>query len=207
MEKSVVYLQRRSTGEAVEAELWDDISDEHVALWRTTWLPARDELVNELSRRGVPPEQWPQDLHWKWDEKADWSRPRLALQRYALISGGALQGLMLLNLAKFARVTSQFGKDLVYVEFVATAPWNRSDFVTEPEFRSVGLNFIHAAIEVSRAESFHGRLGLLSLPQACKFYRRIGMTELGPDPKHPRLTYFEMTPEQADAFTKTHSHP
>ena len=48
---------------------------------------------------------------------------------------------------------------------------------------------------------FQGRVGLHSLPQANGFYANTcGMTDLGPDPHHRELRYFEMTPVQAQEF-------
>ena len=45
------------------------------------------------------------------------------------------------------------------------------------------------------------RIGLHSLPQANGFYANTcGMTDLGADLDHRGLRYFEMTPEQAQAF-------
>jgi hypothetical protein len=153
VEKSCIHLQRQKTGEAVEAELWDDISDEHLRLWRTTWLPLVEQAVQRLTRDGVPRSQWPQDLHWDWSKKTDWSRALLSLQRFTITCEGGLQGLMMVNLTKLtARLPSQRGKDLAYVEFVATAPWNRPELVSEPVFRGIGLTMVRAAIEVSIAE-------------------------------------------------------
>ena len=62
---------------------------------------------------------------------------------------------------------------------------------------------IAAAIHLSLAEEFSGRVGLHSLPQADDWYSRgCGMTDLGPDPAVQNLRYFEMTPEQAAEFLK-----
>lgn len=210
METSVVYLTRGDDPkQAVEAVLCDDITPEHVELWRATWKPLTDELVARLTRENVPIRDWPQDLHWKWDRKTDWSRSKLALRRCALLCEKNLQGLMLLNLAKFAREKSQFGKDLTYVEFVATAPWNRPKLTGLQKFGTVGTVFMRAAIEMSRAETFRGRIALHSLPQSDSFYRdNCGMTDLGPDPDYPgKLRYFEMTETQADAFCLKKNHP
>ena len=46
-----------------------------------------------------------------------------------------------------------------------------------------------------------GRIGLHSLQSSIGFYERAGMSDLGFDFDNPRLTYFEMTPQQADNFT------
>jgi hypothetical protein len=113
-----------------------------------------------------------------------------------------LQGLMLVNLTKLTcRLPSQKGKDLAYVEYVSTAPWNRPEISGVQQFHGIGINMIRAAIEVSRNEGFHGRLGLHSLSQAGDFYRlTCGMTSLGTDDHYEGLDYFEMTSAQADAF-------
>ncbi len=203
MERSLAYLQRRGNGEAVEAELWDDISDKHVQLWRTSWLPPIEQAVQLLKQNNVPKEKWPQDLHWKWDKKTDWSRGLLSLHRFAITCEADLQGLMLVNLTKLTgRLASQKGKDLAYLEFVSTAPWNRPDLTDKPVFRGVGLNMVRTAVELSRVEGFRGRISLHSLPQAVQFYGSVcGMTDLGADASHHNLVYFEMTEAQAATFS------
>ena len=140
MEKSDIYLQRSGTREDVDAELWDDISDLHLELWRSTWVPMIDHAKRRLKSAAVPPHKWPQDLHWDWGEKTDWSRPLLTLQRFSITCGGALQGLMLVNLTKLtARLPSQKGKDLAYIEFVSTAPWNRPEISGVQQFHGIGI--------------------------------------------------------------------
>jgi beta-lactamase class A len=202
VEKSLAYL-RGPDGTAVQAELWDDISTEHVALWTNSWKPEIDRLRQRLSQDEVPREKWPQDLHGDWSEKADVTRAVLAYQRFALVCDGRLQGLMLVNLVtSTGRVAGQHGKHLVYVDFVSTAPWNRPDFCDKPHFVGVGSVLIRVAVELSRAEGFRGRIGLHALPQAEKFYRKTcGMTDLGADTGYYNLTYFEMTEAQATKFT------
>jgi hypothetical protein len=204
VEKSLVYLEKRETGEAIEAELWDDISDEHVGLWRATWLPLVEEAKARLTNEGIPRSKWPQDLHWDWSQKTDWSRALLSLQRFAITCEGSLQGLMMVNFTKLtARLPSQRGKDLAYVEFVATAPWNRPELTREPKFRGLGSTMVRTAIEASAAEGFRGRIGLHSLPQSENFYGdrdKCGMTNLGPDVSCYNLAYFEMTEAQAAEF-------
>lgn len=108
---------------------------------------------------------------------------------------------MIANVSKYrVRETSQAGQDMVYVDYVETAPWNRDKVVPTPEFGGVGTNFVRVAIQLSRDEGFRGRIGLHSLPQSEPFYRRIGMLDFGPDATKQNLTYFEMTSAIADAF-------
>ncbi len=202
MEQSLIYLQRSGTREAVEAELWDDITDFHLELWRTTWTPMIESTISRLQKAGIPRDKWPQDLHWDWDKKADWSRRFLSLQRFAITCGGALQGLMLVNLTKLsARIASQWGKDLAYIDYLSTAPWNRPEIAGVQQFHGVGKIMVRAAIQVSIDEGFRGRLGLHALGQAASFYRNVcGMSDLGTDNDYYNLTYFEMTESQAKAF-------
>ena len=204
MEKSAIYVQRSGTRDDVDAELWDDISDLHLDLWRSTWVPMMDNADRRLRSAAVPLHKWPQDLHWDWGNKTDWSRPLLTLQRFAITCGGALQGLMLVNLTKLtARLPSQKGKDLTYMEFVSTAPWNRPEISGVQQFHGIGINMVRAAVELSRNEGFHGRIGLHSLSQAASFYgKTCGMSALGQDRHYDDLDYFEMTPAQADAFCR-----
>ncbi len=111
---------------------------------------------------------------------------------------------MIVNLTKSARLEKQKAKPLVYVEFLETAPWNRPDLQKPPTYRGVGGILIGAAINLSIAEGFKGRIGLhyvspieqLLLEQMRHDYN------VGPDPNpsHQGLRYFEMTTQQAQAF-------
>jgi hypothetical protein len=113
----------------------------------------------------------------------------------------SLQGLMLVSDFRSVRLQVQFGKPIVYVEFVATAPWNRPEVQKPPKYRGVGTVMVAAAIELSCGLDYRGRIGLHSLPAAAPFYRdKCGLIELGRDAEHPNLTYFEMTENQAQKF-------
>lgn len=110
---------------------------------------------------------------------------------------------MLTNNITSARLSEQFGKPLIYIQFLATAPWNRPELQAPPRFRGAGSIFVLAAVQTSRDAGFKGRVGLHSLPNAEQFYeRKCGFTRLGLDSSHQNLTYFEMTEPQADDFRR-----
>jgi hypothetical protein len=200
MNESQVYLQKSETYEFVEASLFDKVTDEHLALWDTSWAPAM-----RAHRSKIPISDTPEDSHWNWKHKATAWRKLLGYQSYALVCQGELQGLMLTDDITSARLAVQFGKPLVYVQFVATAPWNRPEIQNPPKYRGVGRVFILAAIQASLDEGYKGRVGLHSLPKAEEFYRdKCGFTILGPDSSHQNLTYYEMTETQADNFRRNH---
>ena len=132
-------------------------------------------------------------------------RPYLGYHTFAIVCRGELQGLMLASDVQSARLESQFGKSLVYVTYVATAPWNRVEMHKPPRYIGVGSVFIAAAIQLSLECHFRGRIGLHALKQSENFYRKCGLSELGPDSAHDGLLYFEMTVEQAKTFRRERS--
>ncbi len=178
----------------VAAQLFDDITEIHLRAWETQWLP----YVKEAVSRG---QKHPEDAHWRWDRKINHAKGFLAIKAFSIVCNDQLQGMMLVDMSKIARLLEQAGKDLIYVEFLATAPWNRKGLTSEPRYQGVGRLLIAVAVELSFQEEFKGRVGLHSLPNADGFYHRVcGMTDLGPDSTYQNLRYFEMTQEQANAF-------
>ncbi len=95
------------------------------------------------------------------------------------------------------------------MEYLENAPWNRKELLFDPpRYRGVGTILIGAAIDLSKSEGFKGRLGLHSLPQSNRFYANTcGMTDMGVDASYQNLSYFEMTPEQAEAFIEKGTTP
>lgn len=198
MNESQVYLKEPKSGDLIEASLFDEVTDAHLHLWEHGWVPEM-----QAHRTTLPPADTPEDSHWDWRRKASAWRSLLGYQSFALVCQSELQGLMLTNDMTSARLPSQFGKPIVYVEFLATAPWNRPELRSPPKYRGCGRIFILAAIETSIDAGYKGRIGLHSLPAAEGFYEgKCGFTRLGPDSSHQNLTYYEMTTTQAEAFRR-----
>lgn len=197
-----VFLFDRHTGQTVEAELVDVIDETHLRAVEAEWKPILFDRVRQLVDQGRPRQDWPPTWHWDWREKLDRIKGLLAFDTFALQCQGQLQGLMQVNTAKHVcRIPQQAGKHLAYVDYVETAPWNRPDVTANPRYKGVGTVMIRAAIELSHDQNFRGRIGLHSVPRAEAFYAAVGMTDLGIDGTYENLKYFEMTPEQAAAFS------
>jgi len=200
MTESKVYLREGRSGNLIEASLFDEVTPDHLVLWDRDWVPAMQAYC-----AGKPPGQKPEDSHWDWRQKSKEVTGILGYHSFALVCQKKLQGLMVTNDVTSARLPAQFGKPLIYVEFVATAPWNRPKVQDPPRYRGVGHVFVLAAIETSRDAGFKGRVGLHSLPDSESFYEeKCGFTRLGPDSSHQNLSYFELTETQADAFRQNH---
>lgn len=199
---SPVFLLNVATSEDEPAELLDAITEKQLADWEAEWVPELFKAVQRLHRAGVERARWPQSRHWDWRRKAAALHDMLGAPGFSITCGGVTQGMMLLDtVTKRCRIEGQTGKNLAYVSFVENAPWNRKELFDPPRYRGVGSILVRAAIELSKEHEFRGRIGLHSLPQANGFYANTcGMTDLGSDQNYQGLRYFEMTPEQAEAF-------
>ncbi|MBK8035700.1 MAG: hypothetical protein IPK22_00985 [Verrucomicrobiaceae bacterium] len=181
----LIYLTDGTTGEPVEAELISGITDDSLRLWESTWRPLLQGRT--------------EDSRWDWERKLQIRGKELTCETFCIKVGDSLEGMMMINNASYSRL--YLGKELVYVEFLATAPWNRKEIRNPRQHGGVGEILIEAAIRLSLEYELEGRIGLVSLPGAEGFYRHVvKMTDLGPDPHHQDLIYFEATPEQAQAF-------
>lgn len=202
----MIILQNRLTGQEEPAEVICPIDAFDVACFTNEWRPVLDAKITELKLAGQYTlagvgENNVEDAHWLWAEKVRDRAGLLQWVSYALRCGGRTQGLMFLDMLKRCRLPSQHDLHLVYIDLVATAPWNRPGLTPEPLYRGVGGALITEAILHSRDEGFGGRIGLHSLPKAEKYYlEQLRMEPLGPDPNYYGLTYFEMTTERATEF-------
>jgi hypothetical protein len=185
----------------VEAVLIDGVSRKDVQRAEAAWQPF---LAQELDRqrRTDPHARRFEHGHWDWRKKQRATEGLIAYRMFGIECDGEIQGLMLAATAGHpCKIDDQKGKEQVYVDFVATAPWNSPMLVGTPRYGLVGRVLIATAVQLSLAEGFRGRIGLHALPQADSFYAiKCGMTDLGKDANKKGLRYFEMTPVQAAAF-------
>lgn len=203
---SPIRLISTITEEPVSAELWDAITEKNLADWEAGWTPALYTYLKELNAAGVDRTLWPQSRHWDWGKKTAAIEGLLSNQSMSIVCNGMTQAMMIMDLSRRARIHTQINSHLVYIHFLETAPWNRQDLNNKNKvvgYSGCGSILLYAAVELSKAEGFKGRIGLHSLPQSNEFYaNRIGMTDLGKDSSYENLRYFEMTPETAEAFLK-----
>jgi GNAT superfamily N-acetyltransferase len=185
-------LVRKATNEIIEAELLSNLSGSEVSAADEVWLDFQRTLIQHLTDEDRLPETFPEHLHWRWSHKARFYRGRTGYEFLGIRYAERIQGLMLLDYTRFGRLVNQVGLPLVYVDYVAVAPWNLNDFANSPEYTGVGRALLNATIQKSRSLGFQGRIALHSLPQAEDFYRKIsGMVDVGPDTQYHGLRYFE----------------
>ena len=145
-----------------------------------------------------------EDYRWDWRGKQPSKEFLLELPSFALEVEGLTEGLLWLNLGfKYRSRLGSGMKKLVYVDYVAAAPWNRTQPDDTPKkLYGVGIALIDVAVAVSYKEGCRGRLGLHSLPGSEKFYaEKCQMKDFGPDVQYPnKLHYYEMSEAQAKVF-------
>jgi hypothetical protein len=101
--------------------------------------------------------------------------------------------LMMIETAQHgSRITP--GERLVYVDGIASAPWNRKAIQRPQKFKGVGTALLEFARNRSLELGYEGRVGLHCLPGAEGFYDRQGMLDLGSDEDYEDLIYFEFGP-------------
>lgn len=201
-------LKNRLNGHYEPASLFEGIDESNLLAFERDWkiafaerLPADASTAERIAANA-------QDAHWDWRRLAEIRGNPLVYQMYAVECAGRMQGIMLVKKGGegcFSRHPDHPRADLIYVERIATAPWNRPRFMGEPIYKGVGQLLFSTAVTLSFEEELNGRVGLHSLSGAEPFYRDlIGMTDFGPDHDYYGISYFELSSAQAQAFLNPH---
>ena len=176
-----IPLIRGETRERVSAELVY-LSDKHIEDFDRLWQP----LLLEFDEP---------DAGLSWDFKQRRAAEHENYECYAIEYDNLTQGLLMLETQNH---WSQFdwGKRLVYVEHIMTAPWNRTTIQRPGRFKGVGTALMAWARRRSQDLGYRGRVGLESLPRAVQFYDGLGMMRLELEPHEivdadEKLPYFE----------------
>lgn len=130
------------------------------------------------------------DQDWPWDYKLRQARSEERFEAYALEVDDLTQGLLLLE-TQWHRSGRPQRYPLVYVQAIASAPWNQIIIEDPPFFVGVGRALLLFARRRSEQLGYQGRVGLHALPGSEGFYHRVDMPDYGPDAEKERLIYFE----------------
>ncbi|MGZ3720719.1 MAG: GNAT family N-acetyltransferase [Bdellovibrionota bacterium] len=199
-----VKLEDRSTGQLVDASLYDGISSENLREYDEIWVPRMREAfqrARELLNQGKSVSHPAEDSHWDWTGKVLKTHGSLYHKHYAIECEGKTQGMMQLELSHRSRIEP--GQHMVYIDYLSVAPWNRRIIEPKPRFRLVGTVLFNQALGTSDNEGFFGRVGLHALPNAAAWYRDvIKMQSFGQDAEYDNLEYFEIAQENAQKRLK-----
>ena len=155
--------------DVIHAKLCDDN-------WGTFNLKILDKIVtdckNEAEQQELLNKSQLEDMHWSWlnkhrayyDDQYNWC---------FLLVDGIPQGACLIYHPKMS-VDNQ--NKIFYVEYVASAPWNRPNILAQPRFRGIGTKLLKAILKYSlNIHQLKTGFSLLALPKAEGYYQKIGM--------------------------------
>ncbi|AWB50934.1 hypothetical protein HYN69_20380 (plasmid) [Gemmobacter aquarius] len=191
---TTIPLKNLSHGGFEDARLFRGVDSKSLQSIDADWRPVFDS---------APPESLPEDAHWEWADKALRALQNpLNYELFSVEKDDKTQGMLMAikgGSKCFSRHHEHPRAPIIYVDFLATAPWNRPGLAaTSPVYRGVGRVLFMAAVSLSIEEEFVGRVGLHSLPGAEGFYRQqLSMTDLGKDDAYYGLRYFELSANQA----------
>lgn len=152
--------------------------------WAATWRPTLLEVAAD-------------DKVWDWRAEIEHGERADGRVCVAAESATGLEGMLSLSIAG-SRLPPR-GSPILYVEYVAVAPWNRAGSVDPRRIRGIGTALVAASVRYSMRLGFEGRIGLHSKPEVETFYReRLKLVDLGPEVvEDGKWVYFEATPEVA----------
>ena len=132
------------------------------------------------------------DADWNWGYKLRISMSEPRFEAYVVEIDDLAQGVMLIETQWHrSQMEAQVRPRLVYVEYLAAAPWNRRIIEDPPDFVGIGRALMAFARRRSADLGYGGRVGLHALPVAEGFYRQLQMPDYGADPDYDGLVYFE----------------
>lgn len=138
-----------------------------------------------------------EDFGWNWFQKALHFHTNKYLWFY-LESCGEIQGMAVLY---HPQKSFCHPHDIFYIDYLASAPWNRESPVVSKRFSNIGKILIKACTEYCMYTlKYTPGFNLHSLPKAETYYSNIGMTDLGIDSSKGNLKKFEMFPVECITF-------
>lgn len=182
----------------VEGQLHERV-DEGFAVRADECWSAYLAKQRELAELGGRPFPLIENEQWVWKAKVQETKSLLSMPTLAIDLDGVPQGMMtLVTDGVRSRLDVSGKKSSVYVRYLATAPWNLSDF--ERRYKGVGTILVRAAVQISLEAGFKGRICLHALPKSEEFYDCLGLTKMERDKDAQDLTYYELDEAKVDQF-------
>lgn len=189
------------SGETVEYFIEHGLNMNHAMICDQSWTHFKSEMLDYIEAQNYSEEELSQvlsglqteDYHWDWLTKS-YVYSTVEYEWFFLFAENQPQGACVIYHPKQSSLHS--GK-IFYIEFVAAAPWNRTNPFKPKAFKGVGTTLIRCALDyaVNKLGLSQG-FSLHSLPQACEYYEKIGMLKDKNNNKDG-LEYFEMPKDHA----------
>lgn len=137
-----------------------------------------------------------EDYHWNWLSKAAHCNTD-EYHWFFIKAEGAVQAICIIYHPKQSRIDAQ---NIFYVDYLATAYWNRSRPGHSKKFSGLGKILLAHSIRFAiNTIGYRPGFCLHSLPNAESFYARLGLRDFGYDEEKENLKFFEA--EEAAALS------
>jgi hypothetical protein len=161
-----------------------DLPDTQLVEIEYHWAPERKRLPPSVEHR-----------HWNWGGKTGKKTYRLI----ALLKGDSCEGLLAVETK--LKPSRHDQRDLLYIGYIESAPWNLEQHPDGQRYRGVGTSLMIGAIQLSQQTDAKGGICLHSLDQSRVYYQhKWGMKSYGPDDLCEDMDYFELAALDAIKF-------
>ncbi|WP_413173943.1 hypothetical protein [Anabaena azotica] len=184
MEESVKILQHIEN-KYVDGKILP-LSQKHIEEIEFTWKPL---LKNNNC--------WDKDLEFR-----KYLKEKPFLNFYVLEYNLVAQGVIVLYPNYESRLA--LGQNIIYVNLLTVAPWNRLDLKQTPDYKGIGTTLITFAVIHSMNLGFEGRIGLHSVKESEYFYEKMNFINLGYDKNCCNLKYLELPTDEAELLVLNH---
>jgi hypothetical protein len=178
-----------------QGDILRPISPAHVRQITDTWMP---HLAGQ------------EDERWNWAKFADDYPDGRGWQQFVLLAEARVQGAIIIGNARDMRSPANTGAQGCYIEYLATAPWNRVDEEGNRidsrfgRIAPVGKLLMAHAIVVSLELGHEGRMGWHSKNGSIEWYEKTfpGIWCGGPDATEDGLPYYEIGTKLAQTLAE-----
>lgn len=164
------------------------------------WSAARNEILAEMITKNVACLSDPalynklllennlEDAHWDWLTKSRFLN-KDEYRWFYLIIDDSVQAVCVMRHPESSRMDQE---NIFYIDYIATAFWNRSRPDYQKRFSNLGTILISHCIKYAICVlKYRPGFCLHSLPTAVNFYLKLGMKDLSGAAEKENLKYFE----------------
>ena len=182
-------------------DAWKSYRDNKFNTMITPYIAANQQMTRDDQINFIVSELG-EDFQWNWEQKAFYIFQKPDEYDCFTISSLDSKGAHIaeaLLIAFHPKQSEQEQGRVFYVDYLASAPWNRDSIFPNQvvKIKGLGSHLLKFSSKYYK-ESIQYKAGFLlhSLPKAEGFYMKIGMVDLGIDTSKENLRKFEML-EQA----------
>lgn len=205
MDLCSIKASNQETGESVYCVLSHGLDLGRNVQADISWMQKNAELLESIAERANNEEEMLEllskcqleDKGWRWIDKGMFLNSG-EYEWFYLCSDHEVEAICVLYHPKDSRIDNQ---QICYVDFLAVAPWNRSNPVFKKRYSGFGSVILKQALTFAQAElGYRPGFSLHSLPQAEDYYTKLGMRNFGRDENKENLIFFEMDKATTQSF-------